>query len=162
MIGKGNSSTGHYYGQFLDTIQYRDVEYCYRLYANFIDEYGNITPDSLLAQACVPIPNAVIVEANPSPNPFKDKTTIKYKLDDDVYLTVYVTDPTGRIVRKLNDKETGKLLDNTRQTRGGHETLFEPPPYVSVGVYEIIFIAYPIDDPSVEISRSIVKVILMR
>ncbi|MBP7215197.1 MAG: hypothetical protein KBA52_06165 [Candidatus Kapabacteria bacterium] len=162
MIGKGNSSTGHYYGQFLDTIQYRDVEYCYRLYANFIDEYGNITPDSLLAQACVPIPNAVIVEANPSPNPFKDKTTIKYKLDDDVYLTVYVTDPTGRIVRKLNDKETGKLLDNTRQTRGVHETVFEPPPYVSVGVYEIIFIAYPIDDPSVEISRSIVKVILMR
>jgi len=162
MIGKGNSPLGNYYGEFLDTIQYRDVEYCYRLYANFIDEYGNITPDSLLAQACVPIPNAVIVEANPSPNPFKDKTTIKYKLDDDVYLTVYVTDPTGRIVRKLNDKETGKLLDNTRQTRGVHETVFEPPPYVSVGVYEIIFIAYPIEDPNVEISRSIVKVILMR
>lgn len=162
MVGKGNSPIGNFYGQFVDSIQYRNVEYCYRLYANFIDEYGNIGNDTLLAQVCVPIPNAVIVEAKPTPNPFSDKTTIQYKLDDDVYLTVFVMDPTGRIVRKLNDKETGQLLDNKRQTKGVHETIFEPPPYVSVGVYEVILIAYPINDPSVEISRSIVKVVLMR
>lgn len=162
MIGKGNSQVGNFYGQFLDTIQYRKVEYCYRLYANFIDEYGNIKPDTMLAQVCVPIPNAVIVEAKPTPNPFSDKTTIQYKLDDDVFLTVYVTDPTGRIVRKLNDKATGLILDNKRQARGVHETVFEPPPYISVGMYEVIFIAYPINDPTVEISRAIVKVMLMR
>ena len=162
MVGKGNSPAGNFYGQFIDSILYRNVEYCYRLYANLIDEYGNIGQDTLLAQACVPIPNAVIVEAKPTPNPFSDRTTIQYKLDDDVYLTVYVIDPTGRIVRKLNDKETGQLLDNKRQTKGIHETEFEPPPYVSVGVYEVILIAYPINDPSVELSRSIVKVVLMR
>ncbi|MEN6296007.1 MAG: hypothetical protein ABFD61_07770 [Chloroherpetonaceae bacterium] len=162
MIGKGNSPVGNFYGQFVDTIQYRGVEYCYRLYANFIDEYGKIKPDTLLAQVCVPIPNAVIVEAKPTPNPFADKTTIQYKLDDDVYLTVYVIDPTGRIVRKLNDRETGQVLDNKQQARGIHYTVFEPPPDVSVGVYEIIFIAYPINDPSIELSRSIVKVVLMR
>jgi hypothetical protein len=44
--------------------------------------------------------------------------------------------------------------------------MFIPPllkgGYASQGLYEIVFIAKPIDDPNVEVSRAVVKVQLIR
>jgi hypothetical protein len=83
-------------------------------------------------------------------------TTVDYMLDDDVVLECSVYDILGKKLKTLIDKEVVKV--------GKHQIVFEASraEFASQGMYEIIFLAHPIDDPGVDISRAVVKVQLIR
>ncbi len=151
MIGLGSSRLGKPYSYKHDTVPFRGETYCYALY--YKDFYG---AEHYLASSCVKIPNSVIVYAQANPNPMTTSTTIEYQLDDDVLLECNVYDLLGRKVKNLIDLQEIKL--------GKHEIVFETPRehLASQSMYEVIFIAHPIDDPAVDISKAVVKVQLIR
>ncbi|HOK15509.1 MAG TPA: hypothetical protein PK007_11385, partial [Candidatus Kapabacteria bacterium] len=60
------------------------------------------------------------------------------------------------------DNATNELLEARITPRGWHETYFKASEITSQGSYDIVFIAYPINDPGVELSRAIVKVLYVR
>ena len=163
LTGLGTKRYGREYIYPFDTVPYRGEEYCYLLqYIDFndslrhipyTDEYGVYHEKAI---RCIPIPNAVISAAEAQPNPFREQTTVKYLLDDNVLLTVSVFDLLGKEVKRLIDKQEVEL--------GWHEVIFNAPveELASQGLYQIVFIANPIDDPNVEISKAIVKVQLIR
>ncbi|MFP4368439.1 MAG: T9SS type A sorting domain-containing protein [Candidatus Kapaibacterium sp.] len=145
----------NYLFQF-DTASIRGLNYCYQL--SYIDFNNN---ENILAYACAPVPNAVISFAQSRPNPFSSSTSINYILDDEVFLTVSVYDYLGREVKKLTT-EGGEVLDHLRMPKGNFVTEFVAPELAVQGLYDVVFIAYPIDDPSIEISRAVVKIQLIR
>jgi hypothetical protein len=146
-----------------DTVEFRGAQYCYRLYANFYDANGNISPDSLLAQVCTPIPNAIIVEAQIISPTGELRPTLQFKVDDDCYMTGYIIDEIGRIVEPLSVQEKSKeILDNLVLEKGTYTSTYNPPPWVSDGYYQFVLIAYPIEDNSIELSRSMVPFFLTR
>jgi len=70
-------------------------------------------------------------------------------------LDVFVSDLTGRILFYLKNGEY--------VVRGPHNDVdFVADYHAQEGLYNVIFIAYPIDDPTVELSRAIVKLQLIR
>ena len=154
LLGLGSSIIGKYYEYNFDTIPYRGEEYCYNLYyKDFFDR------EYYLATACVKIPHSVIVFAQANPNPMQWSTKLRYILDDDVILECHVYDILGKKLTTLIDKtetEKGKI--------GTHEVVFEAPrsEYASQGLYEAIFLAHPVDDPGVDISRAVVKIQVIR
>ncbi|OGU10499.1 MAG: hypothetical protein A2X61_08590 [Ignavibacteria bacterium GWB2_35_12] len=156
LIGNGTSSVRHKYDYSYDTVKYRSADYCYRLY--YVDFFDT---EHFLAQGCTRIPNAVITKAHPYPNPFKDKTTIEVFLEDNVMLTATVYDLKGREMEKLKD-EKGDLIAGIEASVGKHLYEFQAGEFASQGLYDVIFIAYPIEDPSIEISRAVVKLQLIR
>lgn len=134
-------------------IPIRGPEYCYKL--SYVRAYKNIdTVD--LACGCVPVPNAVISFAQANPNPFSEYTDLDFTLDDDVYLTINVSDLTG--------KEIDKILDHKLMKRGrypettGIQLRFKPKASSTNGMYQIVFIAYPINDKTVDKSTAMLKV----
>lgn len=166
-ISQGNTqSLEHFYGEFEDSVRYRSVQYCYNLYVHFFDEFGNITPPQLLATRCPYIPNAVIVEAemvDPKDYPAaKASPTVRFKLDDDCYVTGYIIDAVGRKVENLTLGQNQEIMNNLKMLRGEYVSSYTPPPLVSNGYYQFIIQAIPIDDNSVEISSTIVPFYLVR
>lgn len=141
-----------FYTHKYDTVQYRGGEYCYKL--TYIDNAGT---EIDLAYSCVRVPNAVIISAAPSQNPFQEQTNIEYELEDDVYLTIEVYDAIGRFVKILPNEETGQPMSNVYKKKGKHSTVFQAKELSSQGMYSVIITAVPINDASVEISRAIVK-----
>jgi hypothetical protein len=83
-------------------------------------------------------------------------------LEDDVYLTVSSYDVLGKKIKDLIDPGTGKVLDKMFIKKGKHSTVFQAPELASQGLYNIVLLAYPIKDPSIEFSRAVVKVQLIR
>lgn len=154
---KGVSQFGFTYGDFPDQVQYRGGNYSYALWGRLINKEGRQF-DSLLAIRDVPVPHAVIVEATAVPNPFSHSTTINYKVDDDVYMTAYVSDLVGKRLAYLTDPETGQPINNLLVKMGRHSTVFAATDIVSQGFYNVIFIAYPVEDSTIEISRAVVKI----
>ncbi len=167
LIGQGTTKRDE--GPFVyiyayDTVDYRGEEYCYLLqYQDFNNEIHDISYTDTLgnyherAICCVPIPNAVITRAHPLENPFSESTTVEYDLDDDVILTVRVYNLEGRLMTTLIDQE--------RIDRGvNHTVVFDAASLLaaSQGLYDMVFIAQPIDDPNVEVSKAIVKLQLIR
>lgn len=166
-LSKGNSiNIDQAYGVFEDSVRYRSVQYCYNLYAHFIDDLGNISPPVLLATRCPYIPNAVIVQAemvDPKNYPAaKASPTVRFKLDDDCYVTGYIIDAVGRKVENLTVGQTNEIMVNLKMNRGEYVSSYTPPPYVANGYYQFIIQAIPIDDNSVEISSTIVPFYLIR
>jgi hypothetical protein len=102
----------------------------------------------------VTVPYSVIVKAVARQNPFSEGTAIDYKLDDDVYLTIKVYDPIG--------KEIVILMDNKLMKIGNHQVDFEASKFAIQGMYNVVFVASPIKDVSVELSKAVVKLELMR
>ncbi len=151
MIGMGSTRLGKPYKYQHDTIPFRGETYCYALY--YKDFYGR---EHYLATSCVKIPNSVIVYSQANPNPMTSTTTVEYQLDDDVLLECNVYDLLGKKVKTLIELQEIKL--------GKHQVIFDAPRehFASQGMYEIIFIAHPIDDPAVDISKAVVKVQLIR
>ena len=150
---------------FIDTtIQYRNVEYCYSLYYKQRTQTGGDTV-KFHGCRCVPIPNALIVFAQANPNPFSSSTRIDYEVEDDVYLTVRVIDINGKFIKYLSDDSQnagGGPLNSKRVPKGKHHTIFSASELSSQGLYDVFFLAYPVDDPSVELSRAVVKVQLLK
>jgi len=161
MFSKGVSSEGFRYGIVPDFLQYRGGKYCYTLIGTFTDIDG-ATRDSVLDYDCIDVPNAVIVKATPAENPFRIETTIQYEVLDDVILTVGVYDLTGRFIKHLVDPTTGQVIKDLFIPRGEHVTTFRASDFASQGMYDVIFIADPINDRTVEMSRAVVKTVLLK
>lgn len=73
-------------------------------------------------------------------------------------MTAYVSDLVGKRLAYLTDPETGQPINNLLVKMGRHSTVFAAPDIVSQGFYNVIFIAYPIEDSTIEISRAVVKI----
>jgi hypothetical protein len=145
---------------FVDFVQYRDIEYCYKLlhYDQQLDEW--ITDDII----CVPIPHAVITYAQGNPNPFSTESKIKFILEDDVYLTIKVIDLTGRTLKFLEFDGTEMKREFIQRTPPGtqYEVTLSSEGLASQGMYDVVFLAYPINDPVYEFSRAVVKLQMIK
>lgn len=161
LIGKGNTKFGHDYEESMDFVPYRGGAYCYALYATFEFQDGSRL-DSLVAIDCADVPHAVIAKASPLENPFNLSTVIEYELEDDVMLTVTAYDVLGREIKLLSDDATGNSLNNIEMKRGMHYTTFYAPELASQGLYDIVFIAEPLDDSAFESSVAVVKLQLIK
>ena len=154
LIGMGTHKPGKFYEYRYDTVKYRGEEYCYEL------KYHNSVNDSIITldTACVYVPAAIIVEAESSPNPFHDETTIYFKVDEDVYMDCIVYD--------VNGKEVTRLLDNSFKPRNPEGSRYELNFKVSFnaqqGLYEVLFIATPINIRYLESSKASIKIQLIK
>lgn len=157
MISRGNTQTGFLYDPLFDMIEYRNIDYCYALYATVENLETQQIEDIYLDYDCISVPNAVIVSAIPSENPFRGKTTIQFEVRDDVYITGTVRDVVGREITKLVDDETNQVLEEIYIEKGVHNATLEFTNIEAQGMYEVILIAYPVNDPGIEISRAVVK-----
>lgn len=156
-----NSPNPKLYAYYDDNLEFRGGSYCYSLWGSFVDPRTGEVYDKLLDTACVPAPRSVISFASASPEVFNDETTITYTVDDDVYLTGYLSDLLGKQLKVLDVPEWG-LLDKKEVKRGTYTFKFRAPDLASQGFYNIRFIAYPIDDPTVDESRADVKLQLIK
>ncbi len=161
-VSKGYSKIGQLYNPFFDTVEYRGGEYCYSLWANMNRKNGS-SFDTLLAQRCIVVPNAVISKANPLLNPFTYSTTINLHLDDDCYVEGFVTDEIGKFVKNLdfNGQPMEKIFMK-KSSKDGYNIEFVASSIASQGLYNAIFIAYPINDKNIEISKAVVKLQLVK
>lgn len=143
--GLGTAKPGKDYLFEYDTIGIKGEEYCYKLFNR--DIKGNVHERAI---TCLYIPNTVISFATAIPTVFSTKTLIKYKLEEDVYLTVFITDVNGKQVKQVYNSEP--------KDRGWYTDLyFEPTILAQQGLYEIIFIAKPRNKIGIEIARAVVK-----
>ena len=145
---KGQRGKGADY-TITDTTDLRGEFYFYKVLA-----FDSTNVQTHLCIKGISVPFAVISAAAPKPNPFSSKTTIEYVLDDDVYLTCKVYNNVGQ--------EMATLINNQFMKFGRYEVDFTASPFALQGMYDIIFIANPVSDPSVELSRAVVKVQLIR
>lgn len=154
--GHGTTFKPYSYGPYYDTVETRGEKYFYKIISMSSENVPNLdTSGKVIESYCsVDIPYAVIVQAAPRQNPFSEGTIIDYKLDDDVYLTVKIYDPIGQEVETLVDNQFRKI--------GFHDVNFEASKFAVQGMYEAVFTAHPINDNSVELSRAVVKLQLVR
>lgn len=153
--GKGTAVGPFHYEYSYDHVEYRGEEYCYRLF------YQDMRDSSIrfLDSACVYIPSSVITHAEANPNPFSSSTKIEYLVDDDVYMTAKVFDLTGEVVEVLLDN---KLTPRNDSHEHPYFVTFTVNEKASQGLYEVVFVATPVDDPSVESSVAVVKLQLVK
>jgi hypothetical protein len=157
MTGQGTSYTGKKYDPIPDIVEHRMVNYVYRLYYEKLDSAGL---NQVATRNLIP-PNSVITLANAYPNPSQGVSKIDYAVDDDVYITCEVFDQMGKKIKTLSDNVHG-LLDMTYVSAGKYVIEFVAPELASQGLYDVQFIAYPVNDKSVEISKANVKIQLIR
>ncbi len=148
MRAKAGKGKGAQY-MLIDTAELRGEYYFYKVIA-----YDTSEHESLFCMKGVNVPFAVISAAAPQPNPFSEKTTVEYVLDDDVYLTCKVYNAAGQLFETLINNKFSKL--------GTYTVDFVADAFALQGMYDIIFIATPIKDQSIELSRAVVKVQLLR
>lgn len=154
LFSKGTTTVGFDYTMSTpDTVNFRDIEYEYELSAIMYDGSRRF-----LDTASIRIPISVISSATVYPNPTTTQATIRYTVEDRVRITAKVYDVTG--------KELALLLDNVvvpRTTSGSVNTIvWNAPDQASQGLYTVVLIARPVDDPTVELSRAILKIQLLR
>jgi len=156
-IGKGNSNSQQLYPPYFDSVDVlRGERYFYKVISMSSDVTVNVDSSGVPIEGIcsVTVPYSVIVKAVARQNPFSEGTGIDYKLDDDVYLTIKVYDAIGQ--------EVITLMDNKFMKIGNHEVIFEASNFAIQGMYNVVFVASPIKDESVELSRAVVKLELMR
>lgn len=144
------------YGPIPNELPYRGIGFVYRLF--YHQSNGEILK---VGTRLINVPNAVIEAATAFPNPFKTKTEIEYILSDRVSISAIAFDALGREIKKLTD-EKNVLIDNVEKEKGKHKVIFYAPELASQGLYNVVLIAHPINDPSIEISRAVVKVRLVK
>lgn len=147
LIGLGSSFTGKDYLK-PDVAQYRAERYVYQLsYVDFSDV------ERELATADVYIPNSIISFSKAEPNPFTDKTTVTYVIDDRVSLSAFVYTTDGKVI--------GKIFENEIRDRGTYIFEFQAPD-LSTKALNIVFMADPIQDKSVEKSQNVLKLQIIK
>ncbi|MCX7929546.1 MAG: hypothetical protein N2663_02355 [Chlorobi bacterium] len=154
LYSKGTTTVGFDYTMSTpDTVDFRDMVYEYELSAIMYDGSRRF-----LDTTSIRIPISVISSATVYPNPTTTQATIRYTLEDRVRITAKVYDVTG--------KELALLLDNVvvpRTPDGSVNTIvWNAPDQASQGLYNVVLIARPVDDPTVELSRAILKIQLLR
>jgi hypothetical protein len=154
LYSKGTTTVGFDYSMSTpDTVEFRDIGYEYELSAIMYDGSRRF-----LDTTSIRIPISVISSATVYPNPATTQATIRYTVEDRVRITAKVYDVTG--------KELALLLDNQivpRSQPGTVNTIvWNAPDQASQGLYNVVLIARPVDDPTVELSRAILKIQLLR
>ncbi len=144
LTGLGTRFPGKTYRYRYDTVSFRNYVYCYELL--YQDDSDNIIS---LAKACVNVPNAVLTYLQANPNPASKTAQVEYTVDDDVYLTTGVYDLIGRRIISIHEDEFVNI--------GTHTFNIELPENLASGMYDIIMIAIPINDQSVEKSTGVFK-----
>ena len=147
------------YENFVDDMLYRRTLYAYRI-ASVRKNSGEVTYHDTIF---VRVPNAIISNAAILENPFKDRATIQFNIDDRLTLTAAAYDVGGRLIRYLDD-ENGNPIINLEYALGvKYNAKFEAPEIASQGLYNIVFLAIPINDRTVEdLSRVVIKAQLLR
>jgi hypothetical protein len=161
MISQGWDKTNlHTYSGLMDLVQYRGGNYCYQLWATLLTGTG--LKDTLIGEDCAGVPALIIAQASATPNPFNDKTIIKYEIVEDAYITAEIWDVVGRKLDAVNlkDEEVGFPLDGSGvKTVGWHELTFQPQKISSQGLFNIVIDAKPKNPLStIEKGRAIIKV----
>ncbi|MER3330139.1 MAG: hypothetical protein RIF34_11215 [Candidatus Kapaibacterium sp.] len=144
MTGLGTRSPGKSYRYRFDTVSFRNYVYCYELL--YQDDADNILS---LAKSCVNIPNAVLTYLQANPNPASKIAQVEYTVEDDVYLTCGIYDLIGRKILSVYEDEFVGI--------GTHTFSINLPENLAIGMYDIIMIAIPINDTSVEKSTGVFK-----
>lgn len=144
-----------------DKVEYRREVYAYRLIGQRLPFYGDSL--EIIDTIFIQVPNAIISNARILENPFKTKTTVRFNADDRLLLTAKVFDIGGREIAIL-ENEKGQPVENMEYPLGiGYEVTFRAPDIASQGLYNILLLAFPINDTSVtEGSRVIIKAQLLR
>lgn len=148
LAGLGTASVGRKY-RYIDTVPLRGETFSYKLLLQRTND-----DIKFVDTANALIPNSTISSAVANPNPFKDVTTLEYYLEDRMIVSIYVSDQQGR--------EVGRLLDKANQTKGSYKVSWNASAFSQQGLYNIVIVGFPVSDPSVEMSRAIVKVQLYR
>ncbi len=145
----------------LDTTQYRREQYAYRLVGEFQSYYGGDTNN--IDTVFIRIPNAILSNAVLLENPFANSTTVRFNIDDRVRLTGSVYDIGGRRIANLTD-EAGRPIVDREYTKGiAYKAFFNAPAVASQGLYNIVLVAIPINDNTIEEqSRVVLKGQLIR
>ena len=149
LTGLGTRFPGKTYRYRFDTVSFRNYVYCYELL--YQDDSDNIIS---LAKACVNVPNAVLTYLQANPNPASKVAQVEFTVDDDVYLTAGVYDLLGRRIISIYEDEFVKI--------GTHTFNIDLPANLASGMYDIIMIAIPINDQSVEKSTGVFKLQVIR
>lgn len=163
LFSKGVTTTGFPYDLSVpDTIRYRDIEYEYELSGVYYD--GS---QKFLDTTSVYIPNGVIIRTAVFPNPVVDSATIYYMVDDAVYLTAKVYDITGKEIQTLMDSKLHTRKASMKDWRevqeaDSYKIGWTRPEQAGQGSYFIVFIAYPVQESGIELSRSVLKVLVVR
>ena len=146
---------------FFDDVEYRRELYAYRLIGKRLPFYGDT--NEIIDTIFIRIPNAIISNARILENPFRDRTTIRFNVDDRLRLTARVYDVGGRQIGTLED-ENGVKIENVEYPMGiDYRIYFRAPDIASQGLYNIILVGVPIEDTSIEEgSRVIIKAQLLR
>lgn len=144
MTGLGTRDPGKSYRYRFDTVSFRNFVYCYELL--YQDNSDNIIS---LAKSCVNIPNAVLTYLQANPNPASKEAQVEYTVEDDVYLTCGVYDLLGKRILSIYEDKFVPI--------GTHTFSINIPENLSSGMYDIVMIAIPINDNSVEKSTGIFK-----
>lgn len=146
--GLGTSKTGKLYS-YDEVIDYRGEQYVYRLFSQ------NFRNDTIYhAQSDLIVPNAIISFAQANPNPLSTSTNVEYFVEDDVLLTVKVFDSKG--------SELETIMDKQQVSRGTYNFTYNASILSQQGFYGMWFVANPIDDPAVELSRALIKLQVLR
>lgn len=154
LFSQGSTTVGFDYTMSTpDTVNLRDVVYEYELSAIMND--GS---QRYLDTTSIRIPISIISSATVFPNPTTSQATILYTVEDRVRISAKVYDVTG--------KELAVLLDNYVVPRSEpgtqYSVVWTASDQASQGLYNVILIAHPVDDPTVELSRAILKIQLLR
>jgi len=151
--------TGKTYSGLFDGVEYRREIYAYRLIAVMQRSKEHRVIDT----AFVRIPNAIISGAYLLDNPFQDVTTVVFNIDDRVMLSASVYDLTGKKMADLVD-ELGNPIINKEYAKGSKfRARFLAASDAANGLYNIILVASPVDDNSIEQqSRVVLKAQLVR
>ncbi len=141
---------GFEYRYLYDTVPYWDETYVYQLL------YENQFGETIALDSCViEIPNVIIYQAKATPNPFSNRTRIDYILNEDAYVTCSIYNLEGRLAEKL--------LDNVLVRQGERSVEFKASEYAPQGLYDVIFIAKPLDARlPAKVGRAALKIQLVR
>ncbi len=139
---------GKKYPVIFDTLSREGMEYIYILaYTDYDGFIHNIDT------AYIFYPRSIISYAQPNPNPFSDKTTIEYIIEDDVIMNANVYDIKGREILKIMNEEY--------IAAGSYNILIENEQLHGTGFFELIIIAYPVKESSKYINKIVIPLHLV-
>ena len=123
--GVSNYTTTNFYVRFNGLTQSTNYKYRVRKQCGTSGSYGSWSPYQNFTTTSCKIASEAL-EFSSYPNPFSTHTTIEFSLPEDLPVTIFVTDMTG--------KQIATLLNNEEKHVGKHEVIFNGSNYPA-GMY---------------------------
>lgn len=144
-----------------DGVEFRRQQYAYRLIGKRLPFYGDSL--EIIDTIFIRIPNAILSNARILENPFKNQTTVGFNVDERVRLTARAYDIGGQIIGTLKTQDGNPVEDMEFAFGINYRIVFNTPDIASQGLINIVLIAFPINDNSIEEqSRVIIKAQLLK